>query len=93
MAGTGEALFFKRQFDEASTRLLASLEQIPRHAVTYRVLVSCYAQMAHLDEARGIAKRLRSISPVLVPYIIPYRNPDDRELFLSGLRLAAGHAT
>jgi adenylate cyclase len=92
LAGTGEALFFKRQFDEASTRLLASLEQIPTHAVTYRVLVSCYAQMAHLDEARGIAKRLRSITPVLVPYMIPYRNPDYRELFLSGLRLADGHA-
>jgi len=25
-----------------------------------------------------------------VPSVTPYRNPDDRELFLSGLRLAAG---
>ena len=48
--------------------------------------------MAHLDEAREITKRLRSITPVLVPYMIPYRNLDYRELFLSGLRLAAGHA-
>jgi hypothetical protein len=26
----------------------------------------------------------------VVPTVIPYRNPEYRELFLSGLRLAAG---
>jgi hypothetical protein len=46
----------------------------------------------HPSASREIAKRLRSITPVVVPYTIPYRNPDYRELFLSDLRLAAGHA-
>jgi adenylate cyclase len=46
--------------------------------------------LSSTDEAREIVKRLRAITPVVIPSIIPYRNPQDRELFLSGLRLAAG---
>ena len=82
-----------RQFDEAAAMLLASLEQAPSFAVTYRFLASCYAHMGRLDEAREIVKRLRAITPVVVPSVIPYRNPEHRELFLSGLRLAAGETT
>jgi hypothetical protein len=48
--------------------------------------------MGRLDEAREIVERLRAITPVVVPSFIPYRNPEHRELFLSGLRLAAGEA-
>ena len=46
--------------------------------------------MGRLDEAREIVKRLRAITPVVIPSVIPYRNPEHRELFLSGLRLACG---
>jgi TolB-like protein len=91
--GLGAAHFFKRRFDEAAAFLLASLEQAPSFAMTYRLLASCYAHMGRLDEAREIAKRLRAITPVVIPNVIPYRNPEHRELFLSGLRLAAGEAT
>jgi hypothetical protein len=49
--------------------------------------------MGLLDKAREIVERLRVITPVVVPSIIPYRNPEHRELFLSGLRLAIGEAT
>jgi adenylate cyclase len=93
LIGIGEALFFKRRFDEAAGKLLASLEQLPTHAVTYRLAASCYAHMGRLDEAREIIKRLRAITPVVVPSITPYRSPEHRELFLSGLCLAAGEAT
>jgi adenylate cyclase len=92
LLGTGECLFFKRRFDEASKKLLASLEQLPTHVINYRLMASCYAHMARLDEAREIARRLRLITPVVVPSVILYRNPEQRELFLSGLRLAAGQA-
>jgi len=86
----GAALFFMRRFDQAAAKLLASLEQIPTFAVTYRFLASCYAHMGRLDEARAIVERLRAITPVVLPTVIPYRNPEHRELFLSGLRLAMG---
>jgi hypothetical protein len=48
--------------------------------------------MGRLDEAGEIVERLRAITPVVIPSITPYRNPEHRELFLSGLRLAAGEA-
>jgi adenylate cyclase len=49
--------------------------------------------MGRLDEARAIISRLRTITSLVVPSDLPYRNPEDRELFLSGLRLAIGEAT
>jgi adenylate cyclase len=86
----GTAYFLKRQFDDAAAVLLAALQEAPSFAVPYRTLASCYAHMGRLDEAREIVKRLRAITPVVVPSVIPFRNPEHRELFLSGLRLAAG---
>jgi pentatricopeptide repeat protein len=58
--------------------------------VTYRVLAACYAHMGRLDEAREIVRRLRAITTLVVESAIRYRNPEYRELFLSGLRMAAG---
>jgi hypothetical protein len=49
--------------------------------------------MGRLDEAREIVVRLRAITPLLVPNDLPFRNPEHRELFLSGLRLAMGEDT
>jgi hypothetical protein len=46
--------------------------------------------MGRLDEARMIVAQLRSITAVLVPSELPYRNPEQRELLLTGLRLAGG---
>jgi hypothetical protein len=39
-----------------------------------------------------ICARLDSIAPLLAPSNLPYRKPEDRELFLSGLRVAVGKA-
>jgi TolB-like protein/class 3 adenylate cyclase len=84
------AHFFNRKFEDAAAILLASLQEAPSFAVPYRFLASCYAHMGRLDEAREILRRLRAITPVVVPSVLPYRNAEFRELFLSGLRLAAG---
>jgi adenylate cyclase len=85
----GVAYFLNRQFDDAAPNLRASLETAPTMAVIYRYLASCYAHMGRLDEAREIVRLLKKITPVVVPTVTPYRNPEHRELFLSGLRLAA----
>jgi hypothetical protein len=73
--------------------LLVALQEIPTVAQPYRCLAACYALMGRLDEAREIIQRLRAIDPVVVPSVTHYRNPEHRELFLSGLRLAAGETT
>jgi pentatricopeptide repeat protein len=88
--GIGEAYFFSRQFDEAAANLLASLDLAPGFPVTYRVLASCYVHMGRLDEAREIVRQLRAITPAVMEPATRYRNPELRELFLSGLRIAAG---
>jgi tetratricopeptide (TPR) repeat protein len=88
----GEAYFFSRQFDEAAANLLASLDLAPTFPVTYRVLAACYAHMGRLEEARNIVTRLRAITPAVMEPATRYRNSELRELFLSGLRLAAGEA-
>jgi hypothetical protein len=49
--------------------------------------------MGRLDEARAIVAQLRTITPLVVPSDLPLRNPEHRELFLSGLRKAADEAT
>ena len=87
--GIGAGHFFAKRFEEAKAALLLALEQGPGWVPPYRFLASCYAQMGRLEEAREIVKRLRAMTPVVVPRALYWRNPDDRELFLSGLRLAA----
>jgi pentatricopeptide repeat protein len=89
----GEAYFFSRRFGEAAANLLASLDLAPTFPVTYRVLASCYAHMGRLDDAREIIRRLRAITPVVMEPATRYRNPELRELFLSGLRMAVGEAS
>ena len=86
----GAARFLDRRFDEAIPKLLLGVQEFPNHAPLHRCLAACYAHMGLLDEAREVITRLRVINPVIVPSIVPYRNPEHRELFLSGLRLAAG---
>ena len=88
----GEAYFFTRRFDEAVANLLASLNLAPTFPVTDRVLAACYAHMGRLDDARETVRRLRAITPAVMEPAARYRKPELRELFLSGLRLAAGEA-
>ena len=90
LSNIGEAQFFSGRFDDAAANLLASLERAPGFPVTYRVLAACYAHLGRLDEAREIVRRLRAITPVVLDSAIYYRNRELRELYLSGLRLAAG---
>ena len=91
--GVGEAYFFSRRFEEAAANLLASLDLAPTFPVTYRVLASCYAHMGRLDEAREIVRRLRAITSAVMEPATRYRNPELRELFLSGLQSAASEAS
>jgi len=89
----GVAYFFAQRFEDAAAMLLRSLQEQPDWAPTYRMLAACYAHMRRLDDARKIVERLRAITPLIIPNAAHWRNPEHRELYLSGLRLAAGEAT
>ena len=89
----GQAHFVRRRFAEAVPKLLLAIQEDPGHPPTYRWLAACYAHMGRLDDAREIVERLRAITPVVVPPDASFlRDPEHRELFLSGLRLAMGEA-
>jgi tetratricopeptide (TPR) repeat protein len=89
----GSAYFLKRQFEEAASTLILSIQDHPGYPNSYRILAACYAHMGRLDEARTIVAQLRAITPQVLPRALTWRRPEDRELLLSGLRLAAGEKT
>ena len=84
----GIAHFFARRLDQARTILLLSLEENPDWVQTNRFLAACYAHLGELDEAKMIIKRLRALTPVVLPSADNWRDQEQREFFLSGLRLA-----
>jgi tetratricopeptide (TPR) repeat protein len=88
----GVAHLCSRRFDEAVSNLLFAIQEDPGFPWPYRCLAACYAHMGRLDDAREIVDRLRAITPVVIPEANFLRNPEHRELFLTGLRLAAGEA-
>jgi adenylate cyclase len=93
LSAIGSAHFLKRRFDEAASKLILSIHDHPGFPPSYRTLAACYAHMGRLDDARRIIEQLRAITPMVVPSDLPFRNPEDRELYLSGLRLAVGETT
>jgi len=88
----GTAYFFRREFEDAASKLILSVQDNPSHPPSYRFLAACYAHMGRLDEARAIVARLGAITPQVIPTDLPWRNPEDCKLLLSGLRMAAGEA-
>jgi len=88
----GAAHFLNRNFDAAVSPLLVAIQDDPTFPNAYRFLAACHAHMGRLDEARSIIERLRAITPVVIPDASYLRNPEHRELYLSGLRLAVGEA-
>jgi adenylate cyclase len=89
LMGIGVGYFFAGRFDEARAMLVRSLQQHSGWVPTYRFLAACCAHMGRLDEARETVSQLRALTPVVVPEASHWRDPQQRELFLSGLRLAA----
>jgi adenylate cyclase len=88
----GSGHFFMRRFDEAVQKLRLAIQEDPSFPEPYRFLAACYAHMGRLADAREIVTRLRTITPVVMDEASYLRNAGYRELYLSGLRLAAGEA-
>jgi adenylate cyclase len=86
----GFAHCFSRRFAEAIETLLPAIQEDP-NPLRYHGLIACYAHLGRLEEAREALRRLRLISPVVMPwYLQALRILEHRELLISGLRLAIG---
>jgi TolB-like protein/Tfp pilus assembly protein PilF len=92
LAHMGQVYFFKHRFEEAEATLLQAIQDNPGSPEAYRFLAACYAHMGRIDDARAIVARLSAITSLIMPRVLYYRNPEYRDLFLSGLRLALGEA-
>jgi TolB-like protein/class 3 adenylate cyclase/tetratricopeptide (TPR) repeat protein len=90
LLGIGVAHFFARRLDKAAAMLSLSLQENPSWAPTYRFLASCFAHMGRSRDAQDMVRRLRELTPVLIPTAEHWRIPEDQEFYLAGLRLAAG---
>jgi TolB-like protein/Flp pilus assembly protein TadD len=93
LTGIAMARFFRGRLEDAAATLSQALQENPTYPLANRALISCFAHMGRLDEACAVMTRLRAVTPMLIPDEINYRNPEHRELFLSGLRLVAGETT
>jgi adenylate cyclase len=93
LMANGTAHFFARRLDQARAMLLLSLQHHPNWVPTHRFLAACYAHLGQLDEAKIVIKRLRALTPVVLPKADHWRDPEQREFYLSGLRLAMSEAT
>ncbi len=86
----GAAHMFSGRFDEAASNLRLALQEDPNYPTAFRFLAACYAHMGRFTEAREAIDRLRRISAAIFPPYPMFRRQSDRELLLSGLRLAIG---
>jgi len=86
--GIGACHLLAGRFEEAAAVLRKSLEQHPHFAQTYRYLAAALAHAGHITEAREIVERLKAITPIVAPPVLPFRDAGQRELVFSGLRLA-----
>jgi len=93
LMGIGVGYFFAGRFNEARAMLVRSLQQHSGWVPTYRFLAGGCAHLGRLAEARETVPRLQALTPVVVPEAAHWRDPQQRKLFLSGLRLAAGETT
>ena len=86
----GIAHFLSGCFEDALPKFLLGIQEDPSYPDPHRFLASCYAHMGRLEDARDVVRRLRGLTSIVVPSADHLRVPEQRERFLSGLRVAVG---
>jgi tetratricopeptide (TPR) repeat protein len=89
----GMGHFYARRGEKAAELLDLSLQAAPEWPPTLRFMASCLAHLGCIKEAQEMVKRLRALTPVVMPNANHWPIAEDREFFLKGLRLAAGELT
>jgi tetratricopeptide (TPR) repeat protein len=84
---------FSRRLEKAAELFALALQEAPGWPPLLRFMASCLAHLGRLEEAQEMVKRIRALTPVVVPNADHWRIAADRDFFLKGLRLAAGELT
>jgi TolB-like protein/class 3 adenylate cyclase len=89
LTGLGICHFWRRRFDKAAAILETSFDELPTYTMTLWFLAACYAQMGRLDQARDFAARHGIVSGGQGEKVaLMYGDPEQRDLLISGLKLA-----
>ena len=87
-----EARISLGQFDEAITALRQRLERNPNSETSYSLLAACYGHLGRIAKSRAAWAKVMRIAPDFSierrRRILPFRNPDDFERRVEGLRIA-----
>jgi adenylate cyclase len=86
----GMGHFFARRGEKEAEMFGLSLQEESDWPPTLRFMASCLAHLGRLEEAGEMLKRLRAVTPVVIPNAKHWRIRVDREYYLDGLRMAAG---
>jgi len=86
----GAAHFFRGRFDEAAPKFRLAIQEDAYYPEPYRFLAACYAHMGRIGDAKEVVGRLRGVCNVVIPNAAMWRDPGQRTLYLSGLRIAVG---
>ncbi len=79
------------RFDEALARLLLDVQDVePKNPGPIVTSPHATRIWGDLDEAREMVERVRAITPLVVEDLAYLRDPEQRAIVLSGLRLAVG---
>ena len=87
-----EARISLGQFDEAVAALKLRLERNPNSETSYALIASCYGQLGRFEEARAAWAEVLRIAPNFSierrRHVLPFKNPDDFERRIEGMRKA-----
>jgi adenylate cyclase len=80
------------QFNEAVAALTERLKRNPNSETSNALLASCYGHLGRIDDARAAWAEVMRIAPNFSierqRCILPYKNPDDFERRVEGMRKA-----
>ena len=87
-----EARISLGQFDEAITALKQRLERNPNSETSYALLAACYGHLGRIAESRAAWAEVMRIAPDFSierrRRILPFKNPDEFERRIEGMRKA-----
>ena len=88
----GQVHFALAEYEQAADAFRRRLVRKPESDISRALLASTYGHLGKLDESRAEWKRLLEVNPHYSledrRKVLPYRNPDDFEQILEGLRRA-----